>query len=152
VRCVGQWRALPLLRFEGRLDKTSDLRGEKLSAVVVEAALRRVLGDVSADFVMVAPSLTPSPHYALFLEASASDARCEHLRAALETAFLEEHHYRYCRELGQLAALTLHRVRDGRRRWSSVMQARGLKLGDVKPSGFDVTPGWEAHLASPTER
>ena len=147
VRCVGKWRALPLLRFEGRLDKTSDLRGEKLSAVVVEAALRRVLRDVPVEFVLVAPSLTPSPHYALFLETVASEADCERLRATLETTFLDEHHYRYCRELGQLAPLTLHRVHDGRRRWSSVMQARGLKLGDVKPSAFDVVPGWEAHLA-----
>lgn len=147
VRCVGHWRALPLLRFEGRLDKTSDLRGEKLSAVVVEAALRRVLRDVPVDFVLVAPSLTPSPHYVLFLETAASDDACERVRAAVETAFLGEHHYRYCRELGQLSPLTLHRVRDGRRRWNSEMQARGLKLGDVKPSAFDVLPGWEVQLA-----
>jgi len=146
VRCVGHWRALPLLRFEGRLDKTSDLRGEKVSAVVVEAALRRALDELPVDFVLVAPSVTPSPHYALFLETRASDADCERVRATLETALLGEHHYRYCRELGQLSTLTLHRVSNGHRRWTSAMQARGLKLGDLKPSAFDVMPGWEAQL------
>lgn len=147
VRCVGHWRALPLLQFEGRLDKTSDLRGEKLSAVVVEAALRRALGELPVDFVLVAPSMTPSPRYVLFLETRAPDADCERVRAALETAFLGEHHYRYCRELGQLSALGLQRVSDGRRRWTSALQARGLKLGDIKPSAFDVIPGWEAVLS-----
>lgn len=148
VRCVGHWRALPMLRFEGRLDKTADLRGEKLSAVVVEAALRRALSGLDVDFVLLAPSLSNQPHYELFLETPAPDAVCANVASVVEAALLGEYHYRYCRELGQLGPVALHRVTQGRAKWQAAMLARGLKLGDLKPSAFDTTPGWAAVLQS----
>jgi len=43
VRCVGFYERAPLLQFEGRLDRGSDLRGEKLNAAFVENAVRAAL-------------------------------------------------------------------------------------------------------------
>lgn len=142
VRCVGWWRAVPLLRFEGRLDKTADLRGEKLSAVVVERAIAEVVRAVPVAFVLLAPSLAPA-RYRLFVE-GVPQATADQLARSLEAALLGEHHYRYCRELGQLGAIEAVTVTDGRVRYLEALRARGLKLGDIKPSAFDVRPEWDA--------
>lgn len=134
LRCVGFVGATPLLRFEGRLDRTSDLRGEKLSAVFVENALRAVGVE---GFALVAPVLGEPPHYALFAENA--DQR---LTERVERALLENPHYRYARELGQLGPLRFELVRNGAEKYVSAMRARGLRLGDIKPSGFDTSTGW----------
>ena len=147
VTCVGHWRALPMLRFDGRRDKTSDLRGEKLSAVVVEPLLARLLEGVPVDFVLLAPRLdvTP-PRYTLFLEAAVPEARARALAAEVESSLQREHHYRYCRDLGQLGAVEVVRVTNGRAKWLAALQARGLKLGDIKPSAFDGASDWARWL------
>ncbi|MBM4778352.1 MAG: GH3 auxin-responsive promoter family protein [Archangiaceae bacterium] len=146
VRCVGFWRALPLLRFEGRLDKTSDLRGEKLSSVVVESVLRETLRRVPVQFVLLAPSLEPTPRYVLFLESDVDDVTAKRVAESVERGLLKEYHYRYCRELGQLEHVTLVRVKNARPKWLAAMQARGMKLGDIKPAAFDTSTGWESRL------
>jgi hypothetical protein len=149
VRCVGHFRALPMLRFEGRLDKTSDLRGEKLSAVVVEPLLAAVLKEVPHAFALLAPSdVAPAPRYTLFLETPLDDGRCAALAAEVEARLREGFHYRYCRDLGQLGPVQVVRVSDGHARWLAAMQARGLKLGDIKPATFDLATGWEQRLAT----
>ncbi len=148
VRCVGFWRALPLLRFEGRLDKTSDLRGEKLSAVVVEAALRDALQGLPVDFVLLAPSVADPPRYTLFIEATVDQARVLQVAAALEQRLVREYHYAYCRDLGQLGPVEAVQINHGLGTFQRVMQQRGLKLGDVKPSGFDPGTEWAAAFRS----
>lgn len=149
VRCVGSWRAVPMLRFEGRLDKTSDLRGEKLSAVVVERVLAEALRDVPHAFALLAPSdATPTPRYTVFLETPLDDDACAALAADMEARLRGEFHYRYCRDLGQLGPVCVQRVHEGHARWLAAMQARGLKLGDIKPTAFDTAPGWEAAFTS----
>lgn len=142
MTCVGHWRAVPMLRFDGRRDKTSDLRGEKLSAVAVEPLLERVLQGQPIDFVLLAPSLSDRPRYTLFLETSLDEASVGPLGAAVEAALLGEHHYRYCRDLGQLGPVEVVRVTNGRAKWFAALTARGLKLGDIKPSAFDPSPEW----------
>jgi hypothetical protein len=146
VRCVGFWRALPMLRFEGRLDKTADLRGEKLSSVVVERALGEVFRETPHEFLLLAPSLEPRARYLLFVESPAADALLVARAGEVERALLGEHHYRYCRDLGQLGPVELVRVSNGRAAWLSAMNARGLKLGDIKPSAFDTATTWESLL------
>ncbi|MCA2977275.1 MAG: GH3 auxin-responsive promoter family protein [Myxococcaceae bacterium] len=152
VTCVGHWRALPMLRFEGRSDKTSDLRGEKLSAVAVEPKLERALRGLPLAFALLAPRLEPTAGYTLFLEGPLDDAQLRALADAVETALLEEHHYRYCRDLGQLSGVDVVRVEGGRQRWLEALTARGLKLGDIKPSAFDPSPDWARWLSPPGTR
>lgn len=141
VRCVGHWRALPLLQFEGRLDKTADLRGEKLSAVVVEPAIAKAIAGRQVEFVLLAPSLAPAG-YRLFVEGVSAEEAAR-LAEQLEAALLTEHHYRYCRDLGQLGPVEAVRVTNGRARYLEAMRARGVKVGDLKPSAFDTRPTWD---------
>ncbi|MGV3623037.1 MAG: GH3 family domain-containing protein [Archangium sp.] len=133
LRCVGFFNEVPMLRFEGRLDRTSDLVGEKLNSVFVEEAVRS-LG--LNGFVLLAPALSPS-RYVLFAEEPRDDSA-----ARLEERLLQNPHYRYARELGQLAPLEVRRVVDGDAKYVAAMRARGMRLGDIKPSCFDPSPGW----------
>lgn len=139
VRCVGFLRRTPLLRFEGRLDRGSDLRGEKLNAAFVEAAVRSALAEHPARFALVAPELTEVPHYVVYVEGARDPPQ---LAADLEQRLCEALHYRYARELGQLGPLGAQVVSQGEERFLKESVRRGLRLGDIKPSGFDPTPGW----------
>ena len=139
VRCVGFHQHTPMLRFEGRLDRGSDLRGEKLNATFVETAVRQALLEHPARFALVAPSLSEPPRYVVYVE-GAKDPNA--LAADLEQRLCEAMHYRYARELGQLGPLTAQVVSGGEERFLKESVRRGQKLGEIKPSGFDPRPGW----------
>lgn len=139
VRCVGFHQRTPLLRFEGRLDRGSDLRGEKLNATFVEAAVRCALLEHPARFALVAPELGEPPRYVVYVE-GASDPNA--LAADLEQRLCEALHYRYARELGQLGPLSAQVVRGGEERLLKELVRRGQRLGEIKPGGFDPRPGW----------
>lgn len=137
VRCVGFLGGTPLLRFEGRLDRSSDLRGEKLDATFVERALAGIAP--APTFALLTPELSPDPpRYVAWVEGADAAA----FAAEVERRLLALHHYRYCRDLGQLGAVEGVAVRDGARRYVEGLRARGVRLGDIKPAGFDPVPGW----------
>jgi hypothetical protein len=140
VRCVGFHRQTPMLRFEGRLDRGSDLRGEKLNATFVETAVRKALLEHPARFALVAPCLGEPPRYVVYVE-GAMDSTA--LAADLEQRLCEAMHYRYARELGQLGPLTAQVVMGGEERFLKESVRRGQKLGEIKPSGFDPRPDWD---------
>ena len=148
VRCAGFYARAPLLRFEGRLDRGSDLRGEKLNATFVEAALRQALGEHPARFALLAPELTEPPAYRLFVEGCGEP---QQLAADLELRLCEAMHYRYARELGQLGPVTAQVVDRGQERYFAELRRRGVRLGDIKPAGFDARPGW-GNVLSPLPR
>lgn len=140
VRCVGFHHTAPLLRFEGRLDRVSDLRGEKLDATFVEHALRDALASSPSRFAFVTPELHAPPRYVLWVEDAVDSTR---LANDLEQRLRENSHYAYARDLGQLSAVEPRVVRDGERKRVAALQAMGLRLGDIKPGGFDPRPGWD---------
>lgn len=138
LRCVGFFNEAPLLRFEGRRDRVGDLVGEKLNAAFVEACLR----DAGVQgFALVAPELQPAG-YVLFVEQGDAD-----LVERVEARLRENPHYAYARDLGQLAPLRLQHVRGGAARYVDVLRRRGVRLGDIKPGGFDVRPGWTGEFS-----
>lgn len=151
VRCTGHLGAVPLLRFEGKLDRVSDLAGEKLVAARVEAVLARVAAalGVPLSFALLAPEEEDPPRYVLFAESSADDGALQRLAAELEAALREDHHYGYCRDLGQLGPISLQRVRGGWETYQRIVAASGAKLGDVKPPGLDPATGWRERFAGP---
>lgn len=144
VRCVGYHQRAPMLRFEGRIDRGSDLRGEKLNATFVEAAVKKTLQEHPATFALVAPELSEPPRYLVFLEGAREPER---LAAELEQRLCEAMHYRYARELGQLGPLTARVVKDGEQQVLKELVRRGLRLGDIKPSAFDPRPIWSEVFA-----
>ena len=142
VRCTGHSGRLPLLRFEGKLDRVSDQVGEKLVAARVEAVLGRLAGElgVPLPFALLAPA--EEARYVLFAESPADDGALERLASALDAALCEDHHYGYCRDLGQLGPITFRRVHGGWERYQRVLADSGTRLGDIKPAGLDARTDW----------
>ncbi len=148
VRVEGFHHATPVLAFEGRADRASDLAGEKLTAARVERVLERAMREtgIRAPFAMLAPwSGTPSRYY-LYVEADFVAAA--RLAAAVESALGEGHHYALCRALGQLGAVRPVPVREGERVYERVCAERGQRAGVVKPVALDPSLDWERHFAT----
>lgn len=140
VRVVAPLR----IEFVGKLDQVCDLAGEKLHARQVEHGLAaaRAATPLSWDFALVAPAHAPAPHYRLYLDSAAPAATLDALASALDRHLQGSHAYRYCRDLGQLGPIIAQRVTRGRERWLAAQEARGQRLGDIKPTLLDRRPFW----------
>jgi hypothetical protein len=144
VRVEGMLHRAPMLSFQGRADKASDIAGEKLTAPLVERAIEAAMRatNISAPFAMLAPSWTPVPHYCLYVEAQACDA--QRLADALDRELHRAHHYALCRDLGQLGPVRGVAVRDAHRVHEDACARRGQRAGAIKPPALDASPGWES--------
>jgi hypothetical protein len=140
VRCVGRYRALPLLRFEGRLDRVSDLVGEKINARQVDHALDLARTDAGLTwrFALLAPALPPA--YVLYLESDSPEAVVARARDVIEAYLATGHHYAYARSLQQLGPLRVQRLRGGWAAYEQACRERGQKAGDVKPTHLETRP------------
>ena len=145
VRVRGRYRQAPLLRFEGRVDQRCDLRGEKLDAHQVAAALERAgrESDVRLSFALLCPAAGDPPCYRLYAE-GAGGAALRRLAGTLERILGESHGYGYARALGQLGPLEPVLVRDGAARYLQARIAAGARPGDVKPTHLDDRLDWSA--------
>lgn len=148
VRCVGHHQKTPTLRFEGKLDRSSDMCGEKLNARLVEQGVEGCVREVGVryQFLLLAPTLEPSPHYTLYIESDASEAQLDLLAARLERHLERSHHYAHCIELGQLKPLTVTRVIHGAKTYMEVLARHGLRAGDIKPSQLDHRQIWHGQF------
>jgi len=148
VRVTGFVERTPSIRFLGKEDRVSDLRGEKLSEGFVAGVLDRVVDArrLRPRFAMLAPELEgPRPGYVLYLELA--ETAPADLPRELDTALRENPHYEHCRALSQLAPARVRRVApDAYRRFSGRLVAAGQRLGDVKPTPLSVLDGWGAVL------
>jgi hypothetical protein len=133
----------PLLSFQGRADRASDLAGEKLTPALAERAIADALRRTKLDapFVMLAPSLEPTPHYRLYADVGPEQA--ERLAAATEEQLCRAHHYALCRALGQLAAVRGVSARDAHRTYERACVARGQRAGAIKPPALECALGWQ---------
>jgi hypothetical protein len=138
----------PLLSFQGRADKASDIAGEKLTSALVERAIdaaSRQTG-VRATFAMLVPSWRPAPHYRLYVEAPktpAPEADAHTLAMALDRELYAAHHYALCRELGQLGPIRGVSVHGGHRTYERACAERGQRAGAIKPPALESAPGWD---------
>lgn len=138
VRVEGMLHRAPLLSFQGRADRASDMAGEKLTAALVERALAaaaRATG-IGAPFAMLAPAWTPSPHYRLYVEAGEHET--QRLADAVEHELRAAHHYALCRSLGQLGPVCGVRVGDGHATYEQACAERGQRTGAIKPPALDA--------------
>jgi hypothetical protein len=147
VEVQGHLHDCPLLRFVGREGAVADRFGEKLHEAHVQRALGVVLARhrVAPQFAMLACEGHGVPAaYTLYLEApQASDEALGRLGPDLDAALAENFHYRYCRDLGQLAPVAVFRVEaDGAEAYLARQHARGQRLGDVKPTALARDGGW----------
>jgi len=145
VRCVGRYHDAPLIRFVGKLDRVSDLVGEKINVRQVDRALDR-LHDVRGlawDFALLAPTRGDPPAYVLFIETNADDTAINDAARDIEAHLAEGRHYRYARDLGQLGPVRALRVEGGWGIFEEVVVSRGMRAGDVKPTHLDDHTGWD---------
>ncbi|MDB4887358.1 MAG: autotransporter [Gemmatimonadetes bacterium] len=139
VRVEGFHHRTPMISFQGRADRASDLAGEKLTPALVERAIADALHDtgIAVAFAMLAPSPAPAPHYRLFVEGTPTEAA--EVANALDRRLGDAHHYALCRALGQLGAIEGVAVRDGHRRYEGACADRGQRCGSIKPPALEAT-------------
>ena len=146
VEVLGFVAQTPCLRFLGKTDRVSDWFGEKLD----ERFVTRVLDDffrvhnLHPTFAMLAPDDAPGGFcYTLYLELSPGQLTPEGLPAHLDNGLRQNFHYAYCRKLGQLGQPGIFLVaRGAAQAYLQACQARGQKLGNIKPSVLQKTTGW----------
>lgn len=121
------------LRFVGRCDGVSDLRGEKLHPQFVA----QVLSNLPSAFAMIAPS---GQGYSLFVEGEASAS----LAREIDEKLRANPHYDHCRAVGQLEALRLFCVKtNARAAYLRRCLALGARPGTVKATPLSRHSGWE---------
>jgi signal transduction histidine kinase len=148
VRVEGHLLRAPLLSFQGRADRASDLAGEKLTPALVERALSAAMQElgIATPFALIAPSVEPRAHYSLYVEADRGAA--ERLASAVEERLRTAHHYALCRSLGQLAAMQGVAIVGGERAYERACTARGQRAGAIKPPALDPALDWAHHFES----
>lgn len=146
VQVTGFRHGVPLLRFVGREGAVSDRFGEKLHEGHVCRVLEQAAGrcQVQPSFAMLAFEPKPQPAYALCIEAAqAEDGELLRIGALVDELLGENFHYRYCRDLGQLAPLRVFRIQaEARAAYARRCVSLGQRLGDVKPLALHRLDGW----------
>lgn len=144
VRVRGYYRSLPILEFTGR-DTVSDLVGEKVEERHLSEIISRSLSrhGISTVFRMCAPERTAAgAYYVLYVQAPVTAALAK-LREDTEKGLLENYHYRYARDIGQLGPLALYTISSGgRQAYVDRCLAHGMREGDIKPVLLSRRTGW----------
>jgi len=142
IQASGSAVKTPSLRFLGRSGNVSDRFGEKLSEAFVAQAIREASADLPAQprFVLLAPDGDlPGCRYTLYVE---GDVPSE-LPTRLDTSLRRNPDYAWCRELGQLQAIRLFRIKaGGHRAFVARELSRGRRLGEIKPCYLSNLLGW----------
>ena len=147
VDVVGYVDSCPLLRFVGKDSHISDRFGEKLNGRHVQQVLDSAFAkyNISPEFAILAfDEGLGYPAYALFVQSSpASDGVLLSLGAEVEEALQGNYHYRYCRDLGQLRALTVFRIQaNAWETFTTVCQENGQRIGGLKTSALHHMACW----------
>jgi len=145
VEVTGRFGKCPLLRFLGKEDLVSDRYGEKLNERHAREALRGALARHAPEalFAMLAFE-EESRGYTLFIEAKGlQETALLSLADHIEGELRANHHYRYCRDLGQLEHLQVFRVRHAAAEtYQAVCRSGGQRAGDVKPAALHLMSDW----------
>ena len=133
----------PSLRFLGKEDHVSDLRGEKLNETFVAGALAQAwtAAGIAPRYAFIAPDVVSSPpSYVLYVDTPGSVPAG--LGVLVDDLLAANPHYRYCRALGQLAPLRVVRVSSMFHRYAARCREAGQRLGDIKPLALSARTGW----------
>lgn len=129
ITVLGHKGVFPLIQFSGKLDKVSDLFGEKLHELFVKEVLDPIIG-----FAMLAPK---EDHYVLYAEEDLNPREIDH---RLQSNF----HYDHCRQLGQLKPLRLFKLTGNpEQEYVSEMQRQNQRLGDIKLTPLSLQKHWD---------
>lgn len=140
VKVMSQLGTTPTLEFLGRGDAVCDLCGEKLSEAFAANVIKAL--NLAGSFAMFAPEKTSDGwRYVLFVDGEARSLLAEEA----DTLLRQNPHYAYCRDLGQLANVSVITVpRHAYATYAKAEQNRGKRLGDIKPVALSSRADWRA--------
>ena len=144
VEVVGFYKQVPLLRFLGKCNATTDLVGEKLSAAHVQAVLSSAFQEylVSPTYCQLVAQKEDRPYYLLRIVAPSivedtqtQQALCRFIDAKLSS----NPGYRYARDLNQLSLLQIDVLDQAEanilhQEQTLELVQSGTRLGDIKPT------------------
>jgi hypothetical protein len=135
VVCTSYVGQTPGLRFLGRGQETSDLVGEKLSALSLPAFFKAILEthQIDAAALYLCSNTKPKAGYCL-VASGVSEQEAETLTTALEALLCQNPYYEQALKLGQLAPLT-YRVTDidfTQRLFRLYQKYKQIADGDIK--------------------
>jgi hypothetical protein len=151
VEVVGNFHQCPLLRFVGRQQHISDWFGEKLNEAHVARVLSQAFDEsrIVPSFAMLAcdtrlqdGSTRSAAGYVLYIEADAPNVVLDHVARSIDDALCSNFHYRYARQLGQLAPVTVFRATNAAASYLANAVQGGQRAGDVKPLALDPRDIW----------
>lgn len=153
VTCVGHYRNTPLICFQGKMDRVSDLCGEKLNERQVSHALdlARESTGIRFEFGMLAPVWARRPYYCLFIETDADETVLDSAVGVVEGYLRTGHHYNYCRDLLQLGPIRARRVQNAWNVYETTLLGQGARAGDIKPTRLDQRRVWAELFGTETE-
>jgi len=144
IEVCGNLMTTPLIRFVGRSDNVSDWFGEKLNGQFVTKILKKLLRKwkIEPKFYMLAPEQhTDGFRYILYLEVEYE--KLGNIVGKME----KDLHYDYCRRLNQILLSGICFTRKGsEKRYLLECEARGTRLGNIKPSALQKLSGWRSVL------
>lgn len=158
VNVVGFAEECPRVKFMGKESMISDLCGEKLHEYHVKQSVEEALKHVELKpvFFMAAPE-TEGIHsyYVLFLELDRKEKTTFNMLADLitrvEEGLLQNFHYKYCRNIGQLQHIRLFIIDNsegyqGLETYHKVCRELGQRDGDIKTYALHNRIGWTKRL------
>lgn len=141
VEVIGHYFQVPLLKFLGRANATSDLVGEKLTEAQASSAIQNTLSefDIHPSFICLVPVPGPPARYSVLLttpDQQHTPQSMTRLAKCIEEHLQQYPSYRYARELGQLAMIEIQWESSSQRGgWSAYEAAcitSGQRLGNIK--------------------
>lgn len=132
IEVTGFSGVFPLVKFKGKLDKVSDLFGEKLNELFIKNTIKRL--GIKPEFYMMAPE---TDRYVLYI-------KCEKIPMNMDEALRENFHYDYSRKLGQLKELRIFKLTGNpEQEYLDQCVKLGQRLGDIKPTALHLQGSWD---------
>ena len=149
VRVEGYYGQAPCLRFLGKTEMISDVRGEKLNNVHVQQVLALCFSHygIVPNFYFIAPEIDNNvAKYVLFIEGSGNSHKIEGLLNRIDQALCDNFHYAYCRRLGQLTDPACFILEKGSKELYIKEKTRQRRLATLKIACLDKRQGWSKIL------
>jgi hypothetical protein len=150
IEVIDYYDQIPLIRFISKMNRISDWFGEKLNEGFVSSAFEELfqMFNLKPIFSMLAPNDSDNFfRYTLYIELPQDQLlnfKQNNITQTLDRLLCHNFHYDYCRKLGQISRLDLFVIsHHSQQAYLTAKQDQGQKLGDIKNTVLETTPGWE---------
>jgi len=147
IKIEGFNKQCPLIKFVGRSNFISDIRGEKLNELFVAAILKKIFTKhkINFNFSMLAPVKKGGGiFYALFIEnQDLSKEKLQGIKKDLDYNLSKNYHYENCCKLGQLQNTKIFLInKNANKTYFDRLKKEGMGLGNIKPIKLSKKFNW----------